>query len=45
MEIGAIKDETINVSFIEKLVKDSERLQLTDGIIKLQGSEEIEWNL
>ena len=45
MEIGTIKDETINVSFIEKIVKDSERLQLTDGIIKLQGSEEIEWNL
>ena len=45
MEIGTIKDETINVSFIEKIVNDAERLQLTDGIIKLQGSEEIEWNL
>lgn len=45
-EIGIIKDETFNVSFIKKIAKDSERLTLTDdGIIKLQGSEEIEWKI
>ena len=45
VEIGTIKDETFDVSFIQKIAKDSSRLTLTvDGIIKLQGSEEIEWN-
>ena len=45
-EIGTIKDETFDVSFIQKIAKDSSRLTLTvDGIIKLQGSETQQWNL
>ena len=46
MEIGTIKDETFNVTYIEKIARDSQRLELTsDGIIKLQGSETQQWNL
>ena len=46
VEIGTIKDETFDVSFIQKIAKDSSRLTLTvDGIIKLQGSETQQWNL
>ena len=46
MEIGTIKDETFNVTYIEKIAKDSQRLELTNnGIIKLQGSETQQWNL
>ena len=46
VEIGTIKDETFDVSFIQKVAKDSSRLILTsDGTIKLQGSETQQWNI